>query len=433
MFFRIILESVVRNPRRKILASAVLILASAVAAAALTVALDEGTRLAQQFESFGANIEVTPQADTVPLEIGGLDTRPVTQGAYLKQANLGRLKRIFWRNNIKGFAPYLEVPVTIEGSSGPVATTLVGSWYKHAVPVAGQPAFVTGLEATSPWWRVKGNWFAGGAGRGTERGTEQCMVGRDLAHRLGIRPGQEITIKAGGETKSLLVTGVVTTGGSEDRALVGPLSLAQQLANRPGEYRRLEVTAVTKPEDAFGRQDPHTMTHAEYDRWYCSAYPSSIATQIQQVLPGSSARVVQRVAASEGQILGRVSALFWLITLGAMAAATLAIAAMAAASVIERRGEVALMKALGATSGLLASFFLAEQMAVAVLGGAVGFGLGTLLARGLGRLVFGVASSPQPLLLPIVLAIAAVVVAAGSLVPLRRMMRLDPAPILRGE
>jgi len=425
VFARIILESMARNPRRKLLASAVLILATAVAAATLTVALDEGNRLAREFRSFGANILVTPQADTVPLEIGGLDTRPVSAGSYLPEADLARLKKIFWRNNIEGFTPFLEVPVEIETPSAPIETTLVGTWYRHTVAVPDEPAFVTGVEKTNPWWQVSGTWFADG--------TKEVVVGRALAERLGIKPGQAIAIRAGSSETELRVTGIVSTGSSEDHAVVAPLALAQQLAGRPGMYRTLRVTALTKPEDAFGRQNPKQMTPTEYERWYCSPYPASIASQVQQVLPGSSAKVVRRVAESEGQVLGRVSALFWLITLGAMAAATLAIAAMAAASVVERRGEVALMKALGAPSGLLAWFFLVEQLAVAVLGGALGFGLGTLLARGLGRLVFGVASTPQPILLPVVLAIAAAVVAAGSLVPLRRMSRLDPAPVLRGE
>lgn len=425
MFVRIILESMARNPRRKLLASAVLILATAVAAATLTVALDEGNRLAHEFSSFGANILVTPRADTVPLQIGGLDTRPVTQGAYLPQADLAKLKKIFWRNNIEGFTPFLEVPVTIETSSVPIETTLVGTWYRHSVSVAGEPAFVTGVEKTNPWWQVRGAWFRDGA--------KECLVGRTLADRLNLAPGQTVSLHAGATETRLRVTGIVTTGSSEDQALVAPLSLAQQLAGRPGMYRTLLVTALTKPEDAFGRENPKQMTPAEYERWYCSPYPASIAGQVQSALPGSSAKVVRRVAESEGSVLGRVSALFWLITLGAMAAATLAIAAMAAASVVERRSEVALMKALGAPSGLLAWFFLVEQLAVALVGGALGFGLGTLLARGLGRLVFGVASTPQPILLPVVLMIAAAVVAAGSLVPLRRMVRLDPAPALRGE
>jgi putative ABC transport system permease protein len=425
VFGRIILESMMRNPRRKLLASAVLILATAVAAATLTVSLDEGNRLAKEFRSFGANIQVTPQADSVPLEIGGLDTRPVTEGAYLKEADLAKLKEIFWRNNVEGFTPFLEVPVTIETGTAQMRSTLVGTWYRHAVPVSGRQPFVTGIEATNPWWKVDGQWFSGGA--------SECVVGRTLAERLGVKPGEMLTLRSGARGATVRITGIVTTGASEDDALVAPLSLAQQLGDLPGEYRTAMVTALTKPEDAFARENPAQMTHAEYERWYCSPYAASIAHQVQEVLPGSSAKVVRRVAESEGSILSRVSALFWLITLGAMAAATLAIGAMAAASILERRSEVALMKALGATSGLLAWFFLAEQLAVALVGGAVGFGLGTLLARALGRLVFGVASTPQPILLPVVLAIAAGVVAAGSLVPLRRMTRLNPAPVLRGE
>lgn len=425
MFARIIVESAARNPRRKLVAAAVLILASAAAAATLTVALDEGNRLAREFSSFGANIVLTPRADSIPLQIGGIDSRPVSQGTYLREADLARLKTIFWRNNIIGFTPFLEVPVGIESPNRAVETTFVGTWFRHAMPVPGQPPFVTGLEATHPWWHVEGNWF--------RDGSTDCVVGRTLAERLGIQPGQALALRTGLGQVSVRVTGIVSTGENEDDALVGPLSLAQQLADRPGQYRRLLLSAFTKPEDDFARQDPNRMTSDQYERWYCSPYAESIAAQAEQALPGSRARVVRRIAESEGQILGRVSALFWLITLGALAAAALAIAAMAAANVLERRSEVALMKALGATSSLLAWFFLAEQLAVALASGVVGYGLGTLLARELGRLVFGVASPPQLVLLPVVLAIAAVVAAAGSLVPLGRVARLDPAPILRGE
>lgn len=425
MFFRIVLESVARNPRRKLLASAVLILASAVAAATLTVALDEGNRLAREFRNFGANVLVTPQADTVPLQIGGIDSRPVSEGAYLKEADLSHLREIFWRNNIIGFTPFLEVPVAIARAGGSQAAILVGTWYKHPVTAHDQEPFVTGLEATDPWWRVDGQWFA--------EGSMECVVGETLARQLNLHPGDELHVTAAAGQATLRVTGIVSTGSSEDKTIVAPLSLAQQLADRPGEYRRLTLTALTKPMDQFSSEDPQQMTPDQYERWYCTPYPTSIASQVQAALPGSSARIVRRVAESEGRILGRVSSLFWLITLGALVAATLAIAAMAAASVIERRGEVALMKALGADTGLLAWFFLAEQLAVAILGGALGFGAGTLLARSLGQLVFGVPSTPQPVLLPLVIAIAAAVVATGSLVPLRRMTRQDPAPILRGE
>src|ERR1700694_5587625 len=113
MFFRIITDSFARQPRRKLLTMAALGLGAAVATATLSVMLDVGDRLAREFRSLGANLLVTPQADTLPLEIGGVDYRPVDQGAYLEDADLGKLKTIFLGNNIMGFAPFLDVPVAL--------------------------------------------------------------------------------------------------------------------------------------------------------------------------------------------------------------------------------------------------------------------------------------------------------------------------------
>ncbi|MGH9560038.1 MAG: ABC transporter permease, partial [Terracidiphilus sp.] len=135
-------ESFVRNPRRKILTAAALVVGMAVATATLTVALEVGDRLAQEFRSLGANLLITPQSDSLPIEIGGVDYRPVDEGAYLREADLGKLKTIFWRHNILGFTPFLDVPVSVQSgegnsqdSSGRASTTLIGTWYEHNVPV----------------------------------------------------------------------------------------------------------------------------------------------------------------------------------------------------------------------------------------------------------------------------------------------------------
>src|SRR6185503_3906973 len=98
MFFRIVSDSFARKPQRKLLTAIALALGMAVATATLEVALDVGDRLAHEFRSLGANLLVTPAADTLPLEIGGMDYRPVNSGAYLPQSELGKLKTIFWRN-----------------------------------------------------------------------------------------------------------------------------------------------------------------------------------------------------------------------------------------------------------------------------------------------------------------------------------------------
>src|SRR5271156_1467173 len=111
MFLRIVSDSFARKPRRKILTAAALALGMAIATATLEVALDVGDRLAHEFRSLGANLLVTPASDTLPLEIGGVDYRPVDEGAYLQESDAAKLKAIFWRHNILGFSPFLDVPV----------------------------------------------------------------------------------------------------------------------------------------------------------------------------------------------------------------------------------------------------------------------------------------------------------------------------------
>src|SRR5215470_15249723 len=112
MFLRLIADNFTRRPRRKLLTAAALSLGMAVATAALSVSLDVGDRLAKEFRALGANLVVTPEADWLPAETGGVDYRPANGGAYLPEADLPKIKTVFWRNNIIAFAPVLEAQVT---------------------------------------------------------------------------------------------------------------------------------------------------------------------------------------------------------------------------------------------------------------------------------------------------------------------------------
>ena len=175
------------------------------------------------------------------------------------------------------------------------------------------------------------------------------------------------------------------------------------------------------------------MNAADLERWSCSPYASSIAYQIKQVLPGVDAHVIRRVAEGEGSILTRVRTLLWLATFAALLAAVLAVGASSAASVIERRSEIGLMKAIGAGSGTIGFLLAAEQLLLAFVGGGVGYALGIILARILGEKIFGVAPEPSILVFVVVIVLAALVTLLGSAIPLRRASRYEPAPILRGE
>src|SRR5271170_3108959 len=120
MFARLVYESFRRQKRRKLLAGAAIMLGVTVATAMIAVATDIGDKISRELRTIGANLVVTPQDDTLDVEIGGVHLEPPSDSAYLSEADLRKIKGIFWHNNITGFAPMLPVnfAVTPQTNSG---------------------------------------------------------------------------------------------------------------------------------------------------------------------------------------------------------------------------------------------------------------------------------------------------------------------------
>ena len=417
MFLRLLYESFRRQKRRKLLAGVAIMLGVGVAAAMIAVATDIGDKISRELRTYGANLIVTPQEDTLDVEIGGVNLKPPSDGAYLNEADLPKIKGMFWRNNIVGFSPMLPVSVSLRDSLNP---TLLGTYFSRNV-VFGKQDFVTGVRTTHPWWKVQGSW--------PDDNSQDVLLGDRLASKLNRTTGQQIEIA--GQPRQIV--GILSTGGPEDDQIVAPLALAQQILGKPGAVRRIYVSAVTKPEDAFARRDPRTLSPEMYDRWYCSPYAQSIAFQLQEAIPHSHAEQIRQVAQNEGTVLSRIQGLMLLITLAALLASALAVSASMATAVIERRGEVGLMKALGAGNLAVAVLFFAEASLLALIAGAAGFAGGALLARQIGHSIFASQITIQPVLLPVVLSIAVLVTFAGSAAAIRRAVKFDPVYALRGD
>jgi putative ABC transport system permease protein len=210
-----------------------------------------------------------------------------------------------------------------------------------------------------------------------------------------------------------------------------PLRWVQDLTHHPGVVDRIDVSALTKPEDDFARRDPKTMSAAEFERWNCTNYVVSIAHEIEQAIPGTQARPVRRIADSEGKILDRIGGLMALITLAALLSAGLTVWSLTATTMMERRGEIAIMQAIGASRANVAALLGVEVSLIGLAGGVLGAVTGVELAKFVGQSVFHDAIEVSPIL-PLLIVIAAVVVAlAGASQPVRRAVNLEPAIVLR--
>ena len=420
MFVRLVYESFRRQKRRKLLAGAAITLGVTVATAMIAVATDIGDKINRELRTIGANLVVTPQEDTLDVEIGGVNLKPPSDGAFLNEADLPKIKGTFWHNNITGFSPMLPVNVNLQHGGKTENLTLLGTYF--AKPISfGKEEFKTGVRSTHPWWKVSGAW--------PDDFSRDVLLGERLAARLSFKDGDSVGLSG----RELRISGILSTGGVEDDEVVASIAVAQEIIGKPGAVRRVYVSALTKPEDAFARRDPRSMSGAIYDRWYCSPYPQSIAFQLQEALPHSHAEQIRQVAQNEGAVLTRIEGLIFLVTLAALFASALAVSAAMATAIFERRAEVGLMKALGAGRLAVASVFFAEATLLALLGGFVGFVAGGALAHQIGRSIFNAQITIAPVLFPVILVIAVIVTFVGSAAAIRKAVELDPVFALRGE
>jgi len=425
MFFRLLMESFRRQRRRKLLAGIAILLGTTAVTAMLALATTIGDRIHKELAVYGANIIVYPKADQLEVKVGGVDIKPASGGTYIKESDLEKLKTIFWANNITGVSPEnkIEGYIALQNDTEAQKVSWIRVWFNHTFG-----NLTTGAPAMHPWWKLQGKWPS-------DNDAVEVAVGSHIAKRLQLALGDRFTLAQMGQIGPLkaVVTGIVTTGDSTDDAILSPL----ESIGVPG-LDRVEISARTKPEDAFARKNPESLSPKDHDRWYCSPYANSIAYQIREAIPGAEAEQVRRVEQSEGNVLNRISGLMWLISAAALLAAGFAVSAAMATAILERRGEIGLMRSLGASKGAIALLFYAETGLLAVFAGSLGYLAGSGLAAWLGARIFrgdgGAAEAVLiPVLLPVVVTLAFVVAIAGSTPSVRTALRMEPSAILRED
>jgi putative ABC transport system permease protein len=401
------------------------------ATAMLGVMLDVGDKVNQELKTYGANLSVVPREASILGDLYGVEGGSGVSDKYLAEGELPKMKTIFWAFNILDFAPYLEMQASIAGASSPTQATVVGTWFDKRLDIPTGEPVNTGVKRMKSWWDVDGKW--------ADDASDSGMIGTSLAAKLGVGVGDNVVVTsngAGGATRDVTISGVLHSGGDEDAQLFVPLWIVQELSGRPGMVRRVEVSALTTPENDLARraaQDPNSLSRHEWDTWYCTAYISSIAYQIEEVLSNARAKPVLQVAESEGAILQKTQLLMLLLTILSLVCSALAISNLVTASVMERSAEIGLLKAVGASGLEVSLLIMTEIMFTTLTGGTVGYFAGLGFSQLIGRTVFGSPVAIKGLVIPIVAILAVAVTFAGSIPAIRMLLSLRPAEVLHGR
>ena len=422
---RLLYRSFTRQLRRRSLIALTVALCASICVAMLGIVLDVGDKLNAELTTYGSNIVVQPKADAVVSNLYETD-RDAAPTAYLDESTIPKIKTIFWAYNIVDFTATLKGSVKVSSSGGEVDDlSVTGTWFNKDLSLPTGETTVAGVTTMRSWWTMEGSWPADDA--------DQAVVGSDLAGRLGLSAGDTVTLTTPTGSRPLTVTGVYTSGDSDDDTLYAPLAVVQELTGHTGQVDQVEVKALTTPENDLSRkaaQNPAILSSADWETWYCTAYASSIAYQIEEAIPGAVAKQVRQVAAVEGNVLEKTQTLMILMTALSLVAAVLAVASLTTASLVERTGEFALLKAIGASSASVNRLILAETAVLGLAGTAVGALVGSGLAQLIGRIVFGSSITMRPMVYVLVVALISLVLLVATASSMRSILKIQPATAL---
>ncbi len=427
MFWKMIGGALFRQKSKMLMIAFTIALGAALSSAMLNTMLGVGDKVNQELKTYGANITVMHKEASLLSSIYGADTGKTANRHFLREDELPKIKTIFWAYNIVDFAPFLPVNAVNEGSGG--AVKVIGTWFNKQLDLSTGQSVTTGMSRMRTWWEVNGEWP-----RDTDEGV--CMAGSLFAGRNALKAGDRITLGAAGGKKVFTIAAVFNSGSAEDENVYVPLKDAQDLYGRANIVESIEVSALTTPDNDLARKaarNPLSLTIKEKEVWYCTAYVSSICYQLQEVLTDSVAKAVRQVSESEGAILNKTALLMLLITILSLIASALGISNLVSASVMERRTEIGLQKAIGAANYSVALLILTQIMITGVFGGTAGYFAGLGITQIIGQTVFSSAIPVTPMVIPIVVINIFLITLIGSLPALRYLLKLNPTEVLHGR
>ncbi|MBE7721807.1 MAG: FtsX-like permease family protein [Lacrimispora celerecrescens] len=373
MLFRMITASLLRRRSRMLVALLAIAIGATILSGLVTIYVDVPQQMGAQFRSYGANMIFMPAADSFTL------------------AKMQESLAVIPSAELVGAAPYQYNTVRI-----------------HEQPIMAAGTEMADVQKTSPYWLVDGTYPAY---------AHEILVGKNVAQSLELSIGDSVSVNFTPEDKTQMdstidftITGILNTGGSEEEYVYISMEDISELTGKSDNVDIAEVS-VSAP----------------------SAQLQKYVEEINESSTAISANLVKRVTASETTVLSKLQALVLLVTVIVLALTMICVATTMTAVVSERRSEIGLKKAIGATDKGIITEFMGEGVVLGALGGILGSFVGFAFAQFVSVNVFSSYISFRPLLVPITIIVSIAVTSIACLIPIRSATSVDPALVLKGE
>lgn len=372
-YLKMIMTSLARRRARMLTALLAIAMGATIISGLVTIYYDIPRQMGKEFRSYGANMLVIP-------------TNPDKK---ITNEQLDEIKSLIPSGKLVGQAPYIYTNAKIN---------------EQPYMLAGTD--LKGAKENSPYWLIDGSW---------PEKPREVLIGNEVSKALGLKEGDKIIIntpKVNGEGSidtNFVVSGVVTTGGKEEELIFMGIDDISQLV-KDKNYDVVEYSVEAEQNEL-----------------------SKIVSNISQKDGSLTPQMVKRVTASQDIVLNKLQALVFIVTIIVLFIMMICVSTTMMAVVTERRKEIGLKKALGATNSSVIVDFLGEGAFLGVFGGLLGVALGYIFANRVSISVFARKVSFLPLLVPMTIIVCIVITIVASLIPVSKTVDIDPALVLRGE
>lgn len=373
MYLKMITSSLVRRRSRMLVALLAIAIGSTVLSGLLTIYYDIPRQMGTVFRSYGANVIFLPAESE----------------SKITQDQITGIRQQLDADKLVGFAPYIYQSAKVNEQPYMIAATDLSN-----------------AKNNSPYWLIRGNW---------PQNKKEVLIGHEISRNIELSVGDTFIVntpKPDGDltVNECVVSGIVTTGGVEEEFIFMSL---EDIRGIIGYNDRFDVIECS----IDGNQD----------------YLKAIAGRVSQQVEGITPRLVKRVTESQDVVLSKLQALVWIVTIIVLFLTMICVTTTMMAVVAERRKEIGLKKALGASNDSVVKDFLGEAIMLGLVGGLLGVLLGYVFADNVSISVFARAVSFPIQLAPITVIASIVITIVSCLFPVRATVDIDPALVLRGE
>ena len=373
MFFQMITASLLRRKSRMIVALLATAIGATILSGLIAIYRDVPKQMATEFRNYGANVLLTS---------GDVDFTPEVFEDSISNIS---------KEDLIGATPYQYQSVRI-----------------HEQPIQASGTDFENLQKTSPYWAVEGKY---------PTKSKEILLGVIEARNLNLGVGDTVTVSYTPEDLTQVdtmidfkVTGIVSTGGDEEKYVYMSLDDLSVLTGKAPIYDVAELS-ISATSDGLN----------EY------------VTTINEKATGANASLIKRVTASEATVLTKLQSLVLLVTVIVLALTMICVTTTMTAVVSERRKEIGLRKAIGASDKSIFMEFMGEGIVLGLGGGIMGGFLGYGFAQFVSTNVFNSQISLSWGLFFFTIFATILVTALACISPIQSATKIDAALVLKGE